>query len=239
MPPCCLLCFLVLCYFPIVLAHPPTECPLFYHCKNIGPIHFPLTDKNSSGCGLQIRGCNDSYGKAEVQLGNHRWYRIESAPYGNSIVVQVEELEQQLSSKSCTVFDKDYNISLPTSPFSLKPDIMIIYKCNRTLKVKPPDNFHNHTCPDSEFDIYYGNPDEDYWQDSLSSCSKIQLPIQHPHDPTLFQDPNYDLFEVLTSRLFIEVETPEECLHCYETNDICLYNDGTFSCGKVMHMKNR
>ncbi|KAI4357771.1 hypothetical protein L6164_001698 [Bauhinia variegata] len=72
--------------------------------------------------------------------------------------------------------------------------------------------------------------DKDYWQDSLSSCSKIQLPIQHPHDTTLFQDPNYDLFEVLTSRLFIEVETPEECLPCNETNDICLYNNGTFSC---------
>ncbi|KAI4357768.1 hypothetical protein L6164_001695 [Bauhinia variegata] len=59
--------------------------------------------------------------------------------------------------------------------------------------------------------------------------SKIQLPIQYPHDPMLFPDPNYDLFKALTSRLYIEVELPVECQHCHETTDTCLYN-GTFSC---------
>ncbi|KAE9618731.1 hypothetical protein Lal_00047244 [Lupinus albus] len=197
------------------------KCPPSFQCGHLGNITFPFTVTQHPHCGLfVIHNCDsvDPMKPKIIQLENKgKRFCIISVlhnphiPATTTLQIRDKLLYVMLQSRSCESFNHNYTLP-PTFPFG---SIHIqysqaLFKCNRTLHVKPPLDVHNYTnCID--YDLYYKpllSPSYDKSLSSLAACIMINLPIKDVADA---KDP----FTFITSDIIIEVQLTDKCANCY------------------------
>ncbi|CAL0316409.1 unnamed protein product [Lupinus luteus] len=196
------------------------QCPPSFHCGHLDNITFPFTVTQHPHCGLfVISNCdiNDPSKPKNIQLENNGklfWVisLVHNPPTSPNITLEIRDysLYNLLESRSCEVFSNNY--TLPTKfPFgSISIDYsQTMFKCNRSLHVKPPKDVHNYTrC--SDYDLYY-KPllnRNDKSLSSLVACTMVTLPIKDVADAG-------DPFTFITSDIITEVRLSDECAKCY------------------------
>ncbi|CAL0316412.1 unnamed protein product [Lupinus luteus] len=213
------------------------QCPPSFHCGHLDNITFPFTVTQHPHCGLfVISNCdiNDPSKPKNIQLENNGklfWVisLVHNPPTSPNITLEIRDysLYNLLESRSCEVFSNNY--TLPTKfPFgSISIDYsQTMFKCNRSLHVKPPKDVHNYTrC--SDYDLYY-KPSLNRNDKSLSSlvaCTIVILPIK---DVANAEDP----FTFITSDIITEVRLSYECVNCYNVKRGQCHLDSSqkFSC---------
>ncbi|XP_019441414.1 PREDICTED: LEAF RUST 10 DISEASE-RESISTANCE LOCUS RECEPTOR-LIKE PROTEIN KINASE-like 1.1 isoform X1 [Lupinus angustifolius] len=216
------------------------ECPPSFHCGHLGNITFPFTVTESPHCGLFVISNCDNINPSKpknIQLENNGklfWVirLIHNPPTSANITIQIRDYSfyNLLESKSCEAFSNNY--TLPTKfPFG---SISISYsqtmfKCNRSLHVKPPKDVHSYTnC--SDYDLYY-KPSlnrNDRSLSSLGACTMVTLPIKDVADA---EDP----FTFITSDIITKVQLSHECANCYylKRGQCHLDNSQKFRCNNA------
>ena len=216
------------------------KCPSSFECGQLGTIKFPFTNTQNPHCGiLAIHGCDDPKAPKSIQLSNTPTRRF-NVVYVESLTITIidEILRELLLSKSCESFSNNFTLPpSPSSPFGslyFKYNITL-FRCNHSLSVALPKNFHNYTkCPG--YNICYGpprigDPPNFKGPTSLTACSKVQLALK---DESNRSDP----FSFLSDEMLMEVQLSDACSKCidHKRGQCQLDSQGKLYCVRGMYI---
>lgn len=212
------------------------NCPPSLNCGSLGEIHFPFTDSDHPDCGLfVIHDCHDGDPEAKKSIKNNEtWFDVVALDQF-TITVRDDDLHDRLLSKRCEIFN--YHFPFPTNSvfatFYIENNVTL-FKCNRTLHLRPPKSFSNSTiCHE---DIFYEASVSDdggaEFHSFFKPCSYVQLPITNE---TEFLKPNLkDPFDFLSGDIPIKIHLSQDCSDCYylQGGQCRVDSKGRFYCAK-------
>ncbi|XP_054810287.1 uncharacterized protein LOC129311840 [Prosopis cineraria] len=196
-----------------------SKCPTSFDCGYLGKIQFPWTTSEYSDCGLfVIQGCDGP--NVPKTLPSNKGTTLEvltvshSVSAESTIVIRDLGLHDRLRNRNCEAFTSNYTLPLtfpsPLASFKMT-NIVLFFRCNRTLHVRNPGSFFNFTCGDSDV-IYYDRtyPESNQSHSLLlsSSCSVIQFPVKDLPD-------TYDPFTFIASSVVLQVRLSDDCSKCH------------------------
>lgn len=201
------------------------KCPSSFQCGRLGKFGFPFTTPQCRDCGiLAIHGCNNNDSDPKTILSNKgRPFEVITSPHyisPESFIFMIRDLDlhESLRNRSCEAFSETY--TLPFTSFPNLASLRIrnngsLFRCNRTLHVRPPSAFFEFQCG-GDFDILYGVPSKNSSNedDDETMCSVIQFPMKDLPDT---EDP----FTFVTSEIFLQVRISDDCVKCCNRAGYC------------------
>ncbi|KAI4357783.1 hypothetical protein L6164_001709 [Bauhinia variegata] len=225
-----ILAFLIFSQLVILLSAQNPNCPISFHCGDLGTIQFPFADAQHRDCGLLvIHGCdsNDPSALKYIQFDN-AGELFQVTGVGESFVsVRDFHLQEKLLSRNCDAFT--HNRSLDSLPlinsaivaYRFDYENSSVIRCNRTVNASFLGSYDSKYTGCPGYDLYLGYGGKRYPEE----CSTVQIQIQNYNN---IKDP----FSSAAAEITVTVQVSDDCSKChYEKEGQCrLDTNGQFFC---------
>ncbi|KAI7740348.1 hypothetical protein M8C21_009421, partial [Ambrosia artemisiifolia] len=213
-------------------------CPTSFSCSNVGYLSFPFYASGNSACGLCEVDCNQLVPKIQLKQDYLSYDLVQVMPGSTSsdiVFVRDNSFGNQITNNSC---DSLLTYRFPPNSSSLS------YNISPTLPVlrcgKSPGLVDSYFSAIGEYYVFDACDDYNYYYTYSNgyitpntnlppSCSVVVFPGNSPS--TLPKETDFnDLFQLLTSELYLVVLVSDSCQECHRRGGQCSNKNQEFSC---------